>query len=199
MKYIYILLAFISVQSAAHAQASRGIPKDSIPYVNNFRLRIFQPTAFGDNAIAQDTQPNIGFGVNFALVNYKKFHFVLGGDVTGYSVKESQFLGNFKTIQEFRGSFQVEYEALIKKNWRVLPLVGFGLSHFNNYKPKSGGYAGRSFFTGGILNYGINRDYSFSFGVNYLYASYDLNTISSQASYLNNSHQLIFSLSVNFR
>ncbi|WP_298145841.1 hypothetical protein [Flavobacterium sp.] len=199
MRKFILLLGIIASCLSSFAQPYRGISEDSIPYVNNFRMRILKPVAFGDNAISKDTDQNFGFGANLTLVNFKKFHFVAGAEVLSYSVTNSQFLGRFKTIQEARLTMQVEYEAYIKKQWRLIPLVGLAYSSFDNYKPRTGEYRGNSYFIGGIVNYGFNRDYSVSFGLNYLYAKYSIDAIASQQSYLDSSHQLVFSLSLNFR
>lgn len=192
-KYIVLLLYIV--------QSSFGQSKSPVAVFNfdpEFNFYASVPQDFGANYLAKANSPDLGLGLHYNFLQARNFKLGFGYDFIYYAVTDVSRAGNYNSTRYHSYMGTLAYELKLASKWQFEPYVGFGSTKlkFKSQSRKFGHQTGTVFKLGTKASYRLDKTFSTFLGVEYVGATYDVNTVPEWVSFYDHSKRMQVNLGI---
>lgn len=196
MKKIIYFLAFLC--QFTHSQTKKSTDGFMIEPV--FRINAVKTNQLGDSFLAKANQPDLGFGIELGFLKYKKITSTLDYNYNYFSVTDIEKAGNINSTRFSSFGAKILYEIDVYKKFSLQPYLGIGnpTLNFKSSSTSFGKQNGIDYKIGFYTNYNLNENVAFSFGTEYNWAEYIIETVPEFVDFYKSSNAIKFILGVRF-
>ena len=197
MKKIIYFLAFLC--QFTYSQTKKSTDGFMIEPV--FRINAVKTNQFGDNFLAKANQPDLGFSIEFGFLKYKKITSTLDYNYNYFSVTDIEKAGNINSTRFSSFGAKILYEIDVYKKFSLQPYFGIGnpTLNFKSSSTSFGEQKGNDYKLGFYVNCNLDKTLAFSFGTEYNWAKYNIETVPELVEFYKNSNAIKITLGIRLR
>ena len=195
-KIIYILIFLCQIAFSQTKNSNEGLNFDPV-----FRINAVKTNQFGDNFLAKSNKPDTGINLEFGFLNYKKFSSTLDYNYNYFSVSDIEKAGNINSTRFSSFGAKILYEIDVYENFSIQPYFGIGSPTltFKSSSTSFGEQKGNDYKLGFYVNCNLDKTLAFSFGTEYNWAKYNIETVPELVEFYKNSNAIKITLGIRLR